>query len=121
MWPHDNGLIAEGFKRYGFAAEAARVARAISSAASYFALHQVPELFAGISREDSDFPVQCLGANVPQAWAAGSAFSFMQALLGMEPDAPNGKLRVDPALPLWVPDVTLRDLEVGGQMFDLLF
>ncbi|TMA53786.1 MAG: amylo-alpha-1,6-glucosidase, partial [Deltaproteobacteria bacterium] len=32
VWPHDNGLIALGFKRYGFAAEAARVARDISEA-----------------------------------------------------------------------------------------
>ena len=36
VWPHDNGIIALGFKRYGFAAEAARIARDISEAASYF-------------------------------------------------------------------------------------
>ncbi len=28
VWPHDNGIIAEGFKRYGFHDEAAEIARA---------------------------------------------------------------------------------------------
>jgi glycogen debranching enzyme len=121
VWPHDNGLIAQGFKRYGFAAEAARVARAVSGAASFFALHQVPELYVGLPREVAPFPVQCLGANVPQAWAAGSAFSFVQALLGMQPDAPNGVLRLAPALPSWLPELTLRDLWLNGTRLDLHF
>ena len=76
--------------------EAARVARAISDAGSYFALYQMPELYAGIERDDANFPVQYLGANVPQAWAAGSVFSMLQALIGFEPDAPGGKLYIDP-------------------------
>ena len=49
VWPHDNGLIALGFKRYGFAAEAAQIARDISEAASYFASYRLPELYAGSS------------------------------------------------------------------------
>jgi glycogen debranching enzyme len=123
VWPHDNGLIALGFKRYGFAAEAARVARAISGAGSFFAQHQMPELFAGIQRNAhaTDFPVQYLGANVPQAWAAGSAFSFIQAILGLVPDAANERLYVDPVLPHWLPDVTLQGLRVGPHVFDLRF
>jgi glycogen debranching enzyme len=119
VWPHDNGLIAQGFARYGFHAEAARVARAISGAASFFALHQIPELYAGLPRAATAFPVQVLGANVPQAWAAGSAFSFLQALLGMEADAPRGVLRLAPSLPAWLPEVTLRDLRMGRETFDL--
>ena len=119
VWPHDNGFIALGFKRYGFAAEAARVARAVSGAASFFALHQVPELYAGLPRESAPFPVQYLGANVPQAWAAGSVFSFLAALLGLQPDATQGVLCLDPALPAWLPDVTLRDLRFRGEALDL--
>jgi glycogen debranching enzyme len=121
VWPHDNGLIALGFKRYGFAAEAARVARAVSGAATFFALHQLPELYAGLGQDVAPFPVQCVGANVPQAWAAGSAFAFIAALLGLAPDAPNGVLRVDPALPPWLPDVRLQDLSLGAERFDLRF
>jgi len=121
VWPHDNGLIAQGFARYGFTEEAAQVARAVSGAAAYFALHQVPELYAGLPRAVAPFPVQCLGANVPQAWAAGSAFSFLQAMLGMQPDAPNGVLRLAPALPAWLPELTLRDLWLNGARYDLHF
>ena len=59
------------------------------------------------------FPVQYLGANVPQAWAAGTPFMLLQAMLGLQQDAPRGKLYVDPALPDWLPDVTLTDLRLG--------
>ena len=121
VWPHDNGLIAEGFKRYGFTAEAARVGRAVSGAARYFAMHQVPELYAGTERTSTDFPVQYLGANVPQAWAAGATFSLMQSILGLDPDAANGRLYLDPVLPDWLPDLTLLDLKVGNQVFDIRF
>ncbi len=121
VWPHDNGIIALGFKRYGFAAEAGRVARDISEAASRFASHRLPELYAGIERRPGGFPVQYLGANVPQAWAAGSAFHLLQALLGLRADAPHGRLYVDPSLPRWLPDVTLRGLAVGSSRFDLRF
>jgi glycogen debranching enzyme len=89
VWPHDNGIIAIGFKQYGFAEEAAQVARAVSDAGSYFALYQMPELYAGIEREDANFPVQYPDANVPQAWAAGSVFTLLQALIGFDADAPR--------------------------------
>jgi glycogen debranching enzyme len=121
VWPHDNGIIALGFKRYGFAAEAARIARDVSQAGSFFEMHQLPELYAGIQRNDTNFPVQYLGANVPQAWAAGSVFSFLQAILGIQPDAPNGRLYIDPVLPSWLPDLTLIDLRLGDRYFNLRF
>jgi glycogen debranching enzyme len=121
VWPHDNGIIAMGFKRYGFGAEAARVARDISAAGSHFLLNQLPELYTGTDRDETTFPVQYLGANVPQAWAAGSVFTLMQALLGFMPDAPRGKLYVDPLLPDWLPDLTVFDLRVGTHAFDIRF
>ena len=119
VWPHDNALIALGFRRYGFADEAAAVARDISGSAGYFTLHQMPELYSGLQRDPTNFPVQYLGANVPQAWAAGSCFSFLQMCVGFQPDAPAGKLYIDPHLPDWVIDLTVRDLSVGDQMFDI--
>ncbi len=121
VWPHDNGLIALGFRRYGFAAEAARVARGVSDAGSYFMQHQMPELYAGLQRDWMSFPVQYLGANVPQAWAAGSAFFFLQAILGLRPNAPENKLYVDPALPDWLRDVAIMGLRVGKRELDIQF
>ena len=121
VWPHDNGIIAQGFRRYGFAAEAAQIARDVSAAAGFFMQHQMPELYAGLQRSRTNFPVQYLGANVPQAWAAGSCFALLQAMTGVQPDAPSGKLYLDPALPDWLPDVLLRDLRVGRRLFDIQF
>ena len=119
VWPHDNGIIALGFRRYGFTAEAAQVARAISAAAGFFVQHRLPELYSGLKRERTDFPVQYLGANVPQAWAAGSCFSLLQAMVGFQPDAPGRKLYIDPALPDWMQDLKLQNLRLGDTAFDI--
>ena len=121
VWPHDNGLIAQGFKRYGYSAQANAIARDVMGAASFFMLNQLPELYAGIQRDSSGFPVQYLGANVPQAWAAGSVFSLVQAMIGFQPDAPNNRLLLDPSLPDWLPDLTLSDIRVGEERFDIRF
>ena len=121
VWPHDNGLIALGFKRYGHHAAASRVAECIVEAGEFFGERQLPELWGGLQRDGANFPVQYLGANVPQAWAAGSVFMLVQAMLGLRPDAPAGKLYVDPRLPAWLPDVTLRNVRVGKAVLDLAF
>ena len=121
VWPHDNGIIALGFRRYGFAAEAARVFRDISEAASSFASYRLPELYAGVARTPRGFPVQYAQANVPQAWAAGSIGHLLKAILGLDGDAPHGKLLVAPALPKWLPEVTLRGIAVGAASVDVRF
>ncbi len=121
VWPHDNAIIAMGFKQYGFAAEAAQIAHDVSVAAGHFMLNQLPELYTASHRTASNFPVQYLGANVPQAWAAGAVFMLTQALLGFMPDAPHGKLYVDPDLPAWLPDLTVRDLRIGRHKLDVRF
>jgi glycogen debranching enzyme len=121
IWPHDNGIIAMGCKRYGFSEEAARIARDISEAASYFVFYRLPELYAGTAREAGAFPVQYLGANVPQAWAAGSVFHLLRAILGLDADAHSNALYVDPSLPKWLPDITLTNLRVGTGMVTLRF
>jgi glycogen debranching enzyme len=121
VWPHDNAIIALGFKFYGFSAEAARIAHDISVAAGYFRQNQLPELYTAFARTETNFPVQYVGANVPQAWAAGSAFMLTQALLGFLPDAPRHKLYVDPWLPPWLPDLAVHDLRLGRHKLDIRF
>ena len=58
---------------------------------------------------------------MPRAWAARSVFHLLQAILGLQADAPNGKLYVDPMLPPWLPDVTLRGLRIGAANVSLRF
>ncbi len=115
VWPHDNAIIAGGFRRYGFDAEAAAIARGMFDAASRLMVDRLPELFAGLPRHEASFPVQYLGANVPQAWAASAVLRFIAVLAGIHAsaDESGGKLYVDPALPSWLPDLAIHDLRAG--------
>lgn len=121
VWPHDNGIIALGCKRYGLTDAVGRIARDIIAAASHFVGYRLPELYAGLQRGPDTFPVLYPDANVPQAWAAGAVFHLLQAILGLQADAPAGALYVDPDLPEWLPDLTLRHLSVGRSTLDLRF
>ena len=119
VWPHDNAIIANGFCRYGHAAEGAQVARALFDAAERFQYRRPPEVYAGLSRDEGSFPVQYLGANVPQAWASGAIIHALTALIGLEPDAARRTLGVDAQLPAWLDEVVFTDLRVADATFDL--
>lgn len=123
IWPHDNGIIAEGFKRYGLIEETHQVVRAIFDAVEHFEAYRPPEVFAGITREGlSDFPVLYPGgANIPQAWATGCIFHMLRTLLGLRAAAAQRRLYVRPTLPTWLPDIDLHRLQVGSSLLDLRF
>jgi glycogen debranching enzyme len=113
VWPHDNALIAAGCKRYGYDAAAGQIAHGIFAAASLFQGYRLPELMSGHQRKALGFPVQYLGVNIPQAWASGSAFLLLQAILGLRADAPQERLYLAPALPPWLTLVEVEHLRVG--------
>lgn len=46
---------------------------------------------------------------------------LLQAMLGLQQDALRGELYIDPALPDWLPDLTLTDLRLARQRFDNRF
>jgi glycogen debranching enzyme len=121
VWPHDNAIIAAGMRRYGATEATNRVAKAILDAQAGFDRYRLPELFAGLQREETSFPVQYIGANIPQAWAAGAIFMLLRAILGIEADAPHGRLVVAPALPDWLPRLNLENLRVGDARLHLRF
>jgi glycogen debranching enzyme len=123
VWPHDNAQIAGGFRRYGFDDEASRVARALFDAAQRFVATRLPELFAGLPRQTGSFPVQYLGANVPQAWAAGSILRFVAILCGIHATAGRdwSRLYVNPALPDWLPELTIHNLRAGAGAASIRF
>jgi hypothetical protein len=82
----------------------------------------LPELFSGHPRtNDQPFPALYPQGNSPQAWSASALFVILQALLGLYPYAPLRTLLLDPNLPSWLPNVTVRGLRVGEAAVDLQF
>ena len=122
VWPHDNSIIAAGFRRYGFAQEACRIFTGIAQAAMHFAHHRLPEVFAGFRKQDYDLPVHYPVACHPQAWAAGAVPYLLESCLGLEPEAFEHRLRiVQPVLPSFVRHLEVRRLKVGRGCADVNF
>ena len=122
VWPVENASIVFGLKRYGFDAETNTLARAMFDASSLFPHHRLPEVLGGFPRDaEHAHPAVYPGSQSPQAWSASAIPLFIQAMLGLRPFAPLGLLLVDPDLPAWLPDVTLRNLRVGNTTLDLRF
>ncbi len=122
VWPHDNALIAAGFRRYGFDDAFIQVFTGILEAATFFEHHRLPELFTGFAREQYDVPVRYPLACHPQAWAAGAVPYFLATALGLQPEAFEKKLRVvRPVLPPFLEHVKIHKLQVGDASVDLAF
>lgn len=122
IWPVEHGTFAIGFMRYGLFDRVEQIARAQFDAAALFELHRLPELFGGHPRDgEHPFPGIYPNANSPQAWSASAVFCLLQAMLGLYPYAPLKMLVVDPHLPEWLPEITLRDLRVGRARVTLRF
>lgn len=114
IWPVEHGTFAVGFWRYGLHERVQQIARAQFEAAALFEYHRLPELFGGHPRDAAHpFPGIYPNANPLQAWSSSSVFTLLQAMLGLYPYAPLKMLILDPHLPEWLPEITLRDLRVG--------
>ncbi len=122
VWPHDNALIAAGFKRYGFDVEAGALAGRIFEAAQQFPDFRLPELFCGFDRSDVPVPVPYPVACSPQAWSAAAPLLLVRTMLGMRADASARRLElVRPHLPDWLTKLTVTNLRLGDASVDLLF
>ena len=120
IWPHDNALIVLGFARYGLKHSVAHLFKGLFDAAGYMDLRRLPELFCGFQRERRRGPVLYPVACAPQAWASATAFTLLEAALGLEFDAARGEIRLrDPRLPEFLNEVVLRDLRLGASSVDL--
>lgn len=122
VWPVEHGPFAVGAYRYGLHDRVRQICRAQFEAAALFEHYRLPELFSGHPRDaDHPFPALYPAANSPQAWSATTAFTLVQAMLGLQPFAPFGMLFVDPQLPPWLPELTLRHLRVADAELSLRF
>ncbi len=115
VWPHDNALIGIGLARYGFKDEAARLFSGLFDAALYADLRRLPELFCGFARQRGEGPVRYPVACSPQAWAAATLPSLLQATLGLSFDPSTATVHFDtPRLPAFLQEMTLHNLSVSG-------
>ncbi len=122
VWPHDNSIIAAGFRRYGFDKEARQVSMGIMEAAMHFDNYRLPELFAGFDRASYGVPVHYPVACHPQAWAAGSVPFMLTTLLGLTPEGFENRLRiVRPILLDFIDRIDVCGLRVGKGVADLRF
>jgi len=120
VWPHDNSLIAWGLARYGRWPEAHRVIRQMLTAARHFD-YQLPEVFAGMPRTETRFPIAYPTAARPQAWAAGTPVLLLQLLLGLQPDRHHSTLMSDapPDLPAWAGSLRLSGVRAFERMWEI--
>ena len=120
VWPHDTSLCAAGLARYGRWAEAHRIVRALLDAAHTFGF-QLPEVFAGLPRAETPFPIAYPTAARPQAWAAGTPVLLLQVLLGLRPDRRRRRIEtVAPAgLPSWAGTIRLSGVRAFDRVWDV--
>jgi glycogen debranching enzyme len=122
VWPHDNSMTAIGLRSLGLVDQALEISQGLFDMTQKQPYHRPPELFCGFERVDGDAPIRYPVACSPQAWATGSLFQLIQAMINLVPDAPGNYLRIiDPALPESINYLSLQNLQVGTTFLDLEF
>jgi glycogen debranching enzyme len=83
---------------------------------------RLPELYCGFSREVIQAPVPYPVACLPQAWASGSVFMLLQALLGIRIDGAAKEVHIRrPLLPEGIESLRISELPVGDAHIDIEF
>lgn len=119
IWPHDNALIAEGLRLYDRLPELRELANGLVSVIEASDDLRIPELFCGFEKQDREGPVPYDVACKPQAWAAGSIFLVLKAMLGLSIDAETGSVVFKtPLLPKQVECLEMRGLVVRDEELD---
>lgn len=122
VWPVEQATFALGFTRYGLIDDLHRLTRAVFEATTLFNYNRLPECFSGHQRDrEHPFPALYPKTNWPQAWSASAIFLVLQSLLGIYPYAPMKILFVDPQLPVWLPEITMKNLRVGEATVSIRF
>ena len=121
VWPHDNALIAMGLARYGLKQPVLRLLTGLFDASLFLELKRLPELFCGFGRRPGSGPTAYPVACLPQAWASASVFALLGAALGISFDARARQIWLTrPALPTWLDEVRLGNLQLGPATADLV-
>ncbi|BAF58740.1 MAG: amylo-alpha-1,6-glucosidase [Pelotomaculum sp.] len=109
VWPHDNAIIGYGIGMMGEVVFLKLLVETLFEAAEYFDHMRLPELFCGFTRRGKSGPVRYPIACEPQAWAAGSIFLLLRALLGIECRGAEINVR-NPRLPGFLRTLRLENI-----------
>jgi glycogen debranching enzyme len=119
VWPHDNALITMGLARYGHKSGINLIFEAMVRATTYMDQRRLPELFCGFRRRKGRGPTLYPAACSPQAWAAGTPFLMIQAMLGLSFDHAARRIElINPTVPSFVGDIVIRNLRIGDATTD---
>jgi glycogen debranching enzyme len=116
VWPHDTAIVVHGMIKAGLVEQAVELARGLLAAGAAFD-NRLPELFGGFASDDLATPVPYPASCRPQAWAAAGAVVMLQAFLGLDPDVPNGVVRLRPSTAVGA--LRISGLRVGGAPFEI--
>lgn len=119
VWPHDTAIAVHGLARAGFGGHAARFLPGLLRAAEAFS-YRLPELYSGDEDTGTNRPVPYPASCRPQAWSAAAAIHVLQALLGMQADVPEGRLRLDPEVPESLLPLRIDGLGLAGQRLSVV-
>jgi glycogen debranching enzyme len=120
VWPHDNGLIAAGFSRYGFDDLIMGPFGSLFDASAAMDAYRLPELLCGFRRRPGEGPTLYPVACSPQAWASGVVFQLIQACTRMSIDVDGSRLLLHrPMLPPFLTYLKFTNLALPFGSADL--
>jgi glycogen debranching enzyme len=122
VWPHDNSLIMEGFRKYGFSDHLEHLAMAFMGVLESSDDFRLPELFCGFRKRGNEPPVPYEVACKPQAWSAGSVFLMLKSMLGlsMSPEHSHVVLN-NPLLTPRIQSLEIKSLQGRDWELDISF
>jgi glycogen debranching enzyme len=97
VWTHDTMIAAGGLAAAGFRTEAETLVSGLLDASTAFR-GRLPELFGGYPAVPGGRPTAYASSCHPQGWSAASVVEGVRILLGLDIDAPHG--RVSTAAPV---------------------
>lgn len=118
VWPHDNSVIILGMSKTNNQEQAAKAMEGLIRSADSFEYDRLPELFCGYEANGKavKYPVACS----PQAWAAGTPLVFVQAMLGLFPNALEKTIAINPLLPNDVDHLKIENMRIGEGVLSLI-